>query len=267
MRVRAPPPASATIVARTLDRVADPLSLVFVVAIIFVAAGVRGYSGFGFAMIGVAGISVFASPTVAVPTVLVLEVLVGLMLLPPVLRRIEWRPVLTLLAGAVLLTPLGALVLIRLPADLARIGIAVVIALAALLLVRSTAPRPAPGTAATVGVGGIAGLLNGAFGISGPPIALYFLGTERGAHVSRASMMACFLVLDLVAVASFGVGGLLDRAVIVTVALCVPALVLGSWLGHRLFHGSDTSRFRSRMLWLLIGLALVTGIRGLLGLL
>ena len=70
-----------------------------------------------------------------------------------------------------------------------------------------------------------------------------------------------------IAVASFGVGGLLDRAVLVTVAVCVPALVLGSWLGHRLFHGSDTSRFRSRMLWLLIGLALVTGIRGLIGLL
>jgi uncharacterized membrane protein YfcA len=117
--------------------VTDPLSLLLVVAIIFVAAGVRGYSGFGFAMIGVAGISVFASPAVAVPTVLVLEVLVGLMLLPPVFRRIEWRPVLTLLAGAVVLTPLGAIVLIRLPADLARIGIAAVIAIAALLLVRS----------------------------------------------------------------------------------------------------------------------------------
>jgi uncharacterized membrane protein YfcA len=138
---------------------------------------------------------------------------------------------------------------------------------AAVLLLRSKATRPAPGSAVTVGVGGVAGLLNGAFGISGPPIALFFLGTERGAHVSRASMMACFLALDLVAVASFGVGGLINRDVVVTVLFCLPALAIGSWIGHRMFHGSDTSKFRARVLWILLILALVTAGRGLAGLL
>ncbi len=246
---------------------AGTLILLLAMGVIFVAAVVRGYSGFGFAMIGVAGISLTAPPDVAVPTVLILEVLVGLLLLPPVLRQIEWRPVLTLLAGAVALTPLGAIVLIHIPADLARVGIAIVIALAAILLLRSKGTRPAPGDAATVAVGGVAGLLNGAFGISGPPIALFFLGTERGAHVSRASMMACFLALDLVAVASFGVGGLIDRDVLMTVLFCLPALAIGSWIGHRMFHGSDTSKFRTRVLWILLVLALVTAARGLTGLL
>lgn len=246
---------------------AGTLILMLAMVVIFIAAVVRGYSGFGFAMIGVAGISLTAPPDVAVPTVLILEVLVGLLLIPPVLRQIEWRPVLTLLAGAIVLTPVGAVVLIRIPADLARVGIAFVIALAAILLLRSKGARPAPGDAATVGVGGVAGLLNGAFGISGPPIALFFLGPERGAHVSRASMMACFLVLDLVAVASFGVGGLIDRDVLMTVLFCLPALAIGSWIGHRMFHGSDTSKFRTRVLWILLVLALVTAARGLTGLL
>ena len=241
--------------------------MVLAIGVIFIAAIVRGYSGFGFAMIGVAGISLTAPPDVAIPTVLILEVIVGLLLLPPVIRQIEWRPVLTLLAGAIVLTPIGAIVLIRIPADLARVGIAIVIALAAILLLRSKGTRSAPGDAATVGVGGIAGLLNGAFGISGPPIDLFFLGTERGAHVSRASMMACFLALDLVAVASFGVGGLIDRDVLITVLFCLPALAIGSWIGHRLFHGSDTSKFRTRVLWILLILALVTAARGLAGLL
>ena len=234
--------------------------------VILVAALVRGYSGFGFAMIGVAGISLTAPPDVAVPTVLILEVIVGVLLLPPVVREVEWRPVLTILAGALLLTPLGALALARAPADLVRVGIAIVIAAAALLLLRAGGQRPAPSTPATVAIGGVAGLLNGAFGISGPPIALFFLSSERGAAVSRASMMACFLVLDAVAVASFGVGGLVDRQVLVAVGLCLPALAVGSWLGHRAFHGSDTSRFRTRVLWILLALAVVTAVRGLAGL-
>jgi uncharacterized membrane protein YfcA len=245
--------------------VTSALVIALAVGVIFVAAVVRGYSGFGFAMIGVAGISLTAPPDVAIPTVLILEVIVGLLLLPPVWRQIEWRPVLTLLLGALILTPVGAVVLIHIPADAARIGIALVIAVAAVLLLRSSGTRPAPGDAATVGIGGVAGLLNGAFGISGPPVALFFLGTERGAHVSRASMMACFLVLDLVAVASFGVGGLIDRDVLVTVLFCLPALAIGSWVGHRMFHGSDTSKFRTRVLWILLLLALVTAARGLAG--
>lgn len=236
-------------------------------AVIFLAAFVRGYSGFGFALVGVAGISLVVAPSVAVPVVLTLEILASLLLLPPVWREIRWRPVLLLLAGAVVLTPVGALFLIHAPAAAARVALAVVIAVAALLLLRAPSARRTPGPAGSVAVGGVAGLLNGAFGTSGPPIVLYFVGSEPRAAISRASMMACFLVLDAIAVASFAVGGLVDRDALTTVAWCLPALVVGSWLGHRAFHGSDASRFRQRVLWLLIALAVLTGVRGLAGLL
>lgn len=235
-------------------------------AVILVAAFVRGYSGFGFALVGVAGISLVAAPSVAVPVVLILEVAASLLLLPPVWREIRWRPVLLLLAGAVVLTPIGALVLVRAPADAMRVALAVVIAAAALLLLRAPTAQRSPGARGTLAVGGVAGLLNGAFGTSGPPIVLFFVGSERAAAVSRASMMACFLVLDVIAVVSFAVGGLVNRAELITVLWCAPALVLGSWLGHRAFHGSDTTRFRQRVLWLLVALAVLTGLRGLAGL-
>lgn len=238
------------------------LTTVLAMAIILIAATVRGYSGFGFALIGVAGLSIISAPNVAIPTVLVLEILVGLLLLPPVWREISWRPVLILLAGAVVLTPIGALFLIRVPTDVARIGIAVAISGAALLLLFAAKPRASPGTPSTIATGAIAGLLNGAFGISGPPIVLFFISGDRPPAVSRASMMACFLVLDAVAVASFAIGGLIDRSVLTTVLVCLPVLAIGSWLGHRAFHGSNTDRFRTRVLWLLLLLAAVTGLQG-----
>lgn len=230
--------------------------------IILIAASVRGYSGFGFALIGVAGLSIISAPNVAIPTVLVLEIIVGLLLLPPVWREISWRPVLLLLAGAVVLTPIGALFLIRVPPDIARIGIAIVIAAAALLLLFAAKSRATPGTGSTVATGAVAGLLNGAFGISGPPIVLFFMSGSRAAGVSRASMMTCFLILDTIAVASFAIGGLVDRSVLTTVLVCLPVLAIGSWLGHRAFHGSNTDRFRTRVLWLLLVLAAVAGLQG-----
>ncbi|MGI9117419.1 MAG: sulfite exporter TauE/SafE family protein [Gaiellales bacterium] len=245
----------------------SPAATALAALIILAAAFVRGYSGFGFALVGVAGISLLIDPNAAVPIEIGLEVLASLLLLPPVWREIRWRPVLVLLAGAVALTPVGALFLIHAPADVARIGIAVVIAVAALALLRASAPRTAPGTPAALAVGGVAGLLNGAFGTSGPPIVLFFVGTQRAAAVSRASMMACFLVLDAIALASYAAGGLIDRTLLTTMLWCLPALVVGSWLGHRAFHGSDQTRFRTRVLWILVALAALTGARGLAGLL
>jgi uncharacterized protein len=239
------------------------LTTVLAMVIILIAASVRGYSGFGFALIGVAGLSIISAPSVAIPTVLVLEIIVGLLLLPPVWRKISWRPVLILLAGAIVLTPIGALFLIRVPTDVARIGIALAISAAALLLLFAAKPRSSQSTSSTVATGAVAGLLNGAFGIS-LPIVLFFVSGDRTAGVSRASMMACFLVLDVIAVTSFAIGGLVDRSVLITVLLCLPVLAIGSWLGHRAFHGSDTDRFRTRVLWLLLALALITGIQGLL---
>ena len=240
------------------------LTTVLAMVIILIAASVRGYSGFGFALIGVAGLSIISAPDVAIPTVLVLEIIVGLLLLPPVWREISWRPVLMLLAGAMVLTPIGALFLIHVPTDVARIGIALAISAAALLLLFTAKPRSSQSTSSTITTGAVAGLLNGAFGISGPPIVLFFMSGDRAAGVSRASMMACFLVLDVIAVTSFAIGGLVDRSVLITVLLCLPVLALGSWLGHRAFHGSNTDRFRTRVLWLLLALALITGIQGLL---
>ncbi len=240
------------------------LTTVLAMVIILIAASVRGYSGFGFALIGVAGLSIISAPNVAIPTVLVLEIIVGLLLLPPVWREISWRPVLMLLAGAMVLTPIGALFLIHVPTDVARIGIALAISAAALLLLFTAKPRSSQSTSSTITTGAVAGLLNGAFGISGPPIVLFFMSGDRAAGVSRASMMACFLVLDVIAVTSFAIGGLVDRSVLITVLLCLPVLALGSWLGHRAFHGSNTDRFRTRVLWLLLALALITGIQGLL---
>jgi len=240
------------------------LTTILAMIIILIAASVRGYSGFGFALIGVAGLSIISAPSVAIPTVLVLEIIVGLLLLPPVWREISWRPVLILLAGAIVLTPIGALFLIHVPTDLARIGIALAISAAALVLLFAAKPRAEPGTPTTVATGAVAGLLNGAFGISGPPIVLFFMSGDRAAGISRASMMACFLVLDAIAVATFAIGGLVDRHVLITVLLCLPVLAIGSWLGHRAFHDSNTDRFRTRVLWLLIALAFITGIQGLL---
>jgi uncharacterized membrane protein YfcA len=60
----------------------DPVSLIVTVISVCVAGIIRGYSGFGFAMVAVTSISLVLPPVQAVPTVLILEVLASIGLVP-----------------------------------------------------------------------------------------------------------------------------------------------------------------------------------------
>lgn len=77
-------------------------------AAVLTAAVVRGYSGFGFAMVAVTGMSLVMPPSLAVPVVLMLEVAASLQLLPQVWRDIGWVSLRCLFIGSVAGIALGS---------------------------------------------------------------------------------------------------------------------------------------------------------------
>jgi uncharacterized membrane protein YfcA len=68
----------------------DLFSLIVTVTSVFVAGIIRGYSGFGFAMVAVTSISLVLPPAHVVPIVLILEVLASIRLVPQVWKDIDW---------------------------------------------------------------------------------------------------------------------------------------------------------------------------------
>ena len=68
----------------------DLSSLIVTIIAVFIAGVIRGYSGFGFAMVAVTSISLVISPARVVPLVLILEVMASISLVPQVWRDIDW---------------------------------------------------------------------------------------------------------------------------------------------------------------------------------
>ena len=68
----------------------DLSSLIVIIIAVFIAGVIRGYSGFGFAMVAVTSISLVISPARVVPLVLILEVMASISLVPQVWRDIDW---------------------------------------------------------------------------------------------------------------------------------------------------------------------------------
>lgn len=237
------------------------LTLLYAVLCIFGAAVVRGYSGFGFSLLAVTSLSLLMPPAQIVPSVFIMEVAASLHLLPGVWRDIHWRALLWLVGGCLVGTPFGVYALAHVPPAPMTLALALVVLAAATLLARGRAATSLPGPAVTFATGTASGLLNGGFGIGGPPVILFFFSSSAGVAAGRASMIGFFLLTDVVALAWQGWSGLIDAATLWRALLLLPALTCGIWLGNRGFMKADPVDFRRWVLRLLMLLALLSGAR------
>jgi uncharacterized membrane protein YfcA len=114
-----------------------------------------------------------------------------------------------------------------------------------------------------VATGAASGLLNGAFGMGGPPVILFFFSSPAGVAVGRASLIAYFLGTDLIGLAFMLREGLIGTTQLWLALAFLPAVLAGNWLGARGFHGVEQTTFRRWVLWLLVLLALLTLGQGL----
>ncbi len=241
----------------------DPLSWFVVLTSVLVAALVRGYSGFGFAMIAVTGFSLVLPPSRAVPLVLILEVLASIQLLPQIRRQVDWPSLRWLLAGAVPATPLGVYLLASIPAAPLQIAIALIVLTLAITLLSGWAWQQMPGRTLTFATGTACGLLNGAAAIGGPPVIIFYLSSPAGVAVSRASIIAYFFGIDLFSLAIVSLQGLIFRETALIAMAALPPLFVGVGLGKRLFSRTDPERFRRGVLILLMAMSCAVLLRNL----
>ena len=240
-----------------------PLAIALGMTCIFGAAVVRGYSGFGFSLLAITALSLFFEPRAIIPPIFILEVAASAHLMISAWRDVHWQSLRRLAAGCLVGTPAGVYVLARVPAAPLTVALSVIVLLLASLLARGFMLRAMPGRTATVVTGLASGLLNGSIGIGGPPVIMFFFGSPAGVATGRASMIAYFLITDVLALAWQWHESLLNRDVLARALVYAPALGAGVWLRNRAFATVNPGRFRSWVLRLLMALAGLTGARAL----
>jgi uncharacterized membrane protein YfcA len=245
----------------------DAVTVAYGLACILGAAFVRGYSGFGFSLLAVTALSLRLAPAEIVPSIFMMEIAASLHLLPSIWREVHWRAIGVLLIGYTIAVPLGVWLLASMPQAPMKVALGLAVLVSTLLLMRGFALRRMPGLGATLATGGASGLLNGAFGIGGPPVILFFFSSPAGDAIGRASIIAFFLATDAIGLVFLAREGLVTQESLVRALVFLPALIAGIWLGARSFKHSDQASFRKWVLRLLALLALLTFAQGVAGLL
>jgi hypothetical protein len=224
----------------------DPLSWSFLFAggIVALAGVVRGFAGFGSAMIMTPGLSAVYGPAAAVPIGLLMEILLTVPLMPTAAPLVEWRRIGALTIAAAATVPLGASLLLSLDAEFMRWVISAAVLTFVAMLSFGWRYTGRPNGIATLATGASSGVLNGATGMGGPPIIFYYLSGPDEAARARASFIVYFALIDSLAVAALWWEGALTAEVLQR-ALALSPLYLGAaWIGVRLFGRASDSTYR-----------------------
>lgn len=232
---------------------------------VLVGAVVRGFTGFGASMFWVASLSLLYAPASVVPTVLALEVLASLVLLPAVHREIHWRSMRWLFPSTVLTMPFGVYLLSVVPDGPMRLVVALVILAATITVASGVQLARQTGRGAAVTAGSVSGVFNGATGIGGPPVVLFYLSGTTSNEVGRATLVAYFLGIDAIGFAMMAGIGLVDTAVLMHTALLAPLALGGIALGQVAFRRSGGAGYQGVVIGVLLLLSVGMLVRTALG--
>lgn len=230
---------------------------------IFVAFFARGYSGFGASAILVTAGSLVTDPAKVVALTMLYEITATVVQVPGAARDVRWSRAGLLLAGALIGTPIGVLLLTGLAPDYLRLLIAGLILAASLALMAGWRLKRNAGAIGTGAVGIGSGIANGAAAVGGLPVALFLSAEDERPRVFRATMILYLGFLDCIGSTLLFRAGILTRETALAAILGAPVMLCGLWLGSRHFLGASPEAFRRSTLWLLMALALTAAAQAL----
>ncbi len=230
----------------------------FMAVAFFMAAFVRGYSGFGFSALVVSAAALVTSPLNFVPVVMFCEFAMTALQWRSVGAHVDWRRIWLLSLGALAGVPIGLAVITGIGVDAARILIAGYVVVMCAVMLAGWRMKSEAGPPAVVGAGFASGLAN-APGMGGLPVATFFAAQSIAAATFRATLIVYFALLDAYSAPLMWWHGMISRDTFVAIALSLPLLVAGVWAGSRHFLRADPKDFRTVTIVLLLLLA-VAGI-------
>ena len=234
---------------------------------LFVALGVaaaaglmRGFAGVGSGMLMAPVFAILFGPVQTVAVIVLMEIVVTGQLLPGVRREIDWKVIAPMGAAAACLMPVGSWLLVSLDPDLIARGIALVVVAFSVLLMAGWRYEGEKKLWATLGVGGLSGVLMASTSLGNPPVMAYLLSSRDAAATNRANFTGYFAVTLVALVAMMAAAGLIDGRALLTAVALLPVFMAGAWIGSRLFRRSSEALYRR----VALGLLLCVGLYGLL---
>lgn len=227
-------------------------------SVIIVLAGiVRGCIGFGFSALVVACGVLILDPATVVPMVAVLEIIASIQMAASTWRQIAVKPLVLLLIGTAIATPLGVMALVLLPADTIRLLLSSMILMLSLLLLSGWHYKGTVKSWNYIVMGLVSGVCNGAAAVGGLPVATFLASVRLSMPALRATLVMFFFVADIIFIISASGHSVYSESLLVLCAAMVLPMIIGIYIGGRLFDKLNEKVLRRSVICLLLVLSVI----------
>jgi uncharacterized protein len=243
----------------------SPWGLGIMLAGLALASLARGYSGFGFSAVLIASWSLVVDPATPIAVTVLLEISASIIQALSVWKEIPWRRVLVMMGGAAPGMMLGVTFLATVSPQILKFVLSAFVLIAAALLALGWKLQRRANQWGVFSVGIVSGIVNGAIGMGGLPVALFLTADGNSPSQIRASVIAYFFLLDLTGLILFSKIGIMNYDTLAMAVLAFPVLLIGISLGRRHFLGATEDGFKRVTLFMLMGIAMIGLIRSMAG--
>lgn len=208
--------------------------------VVFLATLIRSAIGFGEALIAVPLLALSLRLEIAAPVAVLISITIALMVVAQDWRKIHVRSIGWLMTATVFGIPLGLLLLTSSHQRLTKATLALLImAFSVYSLMGDRPPElKADSLPWLLGCGFVAGIMGGAYGMNGPPLAIYGSMRRWSAQHFRATLQGYFLPASALGMAGYWLKGLWTPTVthyyLLSLVAVVPAIPLGRVVNHRM---------------------------------
>jgi len=232
-------------------------------AILFCAALlggiVRGFSGFGTALVFLPLAAPQLGPFPALIALTIMDVFGPL----PNLRRawgaVDKGDLMRLLMGCALMLPVGLWLLTRVEPEVFRYAVSGLALSMLAVLILGLRYQGQVRRAMVAAIGGAAGFLGGVAGLPGPAVILFYMSRPLPVAVIRATILLFLFGFDFLILGFLSLMGQVTlTASLLGLLLAIPNLA-GNWLGGWLFHPDYEKLYRASA-YLAIALAALSGL-------
>jgi len=222
----------------------DLTQILFTAAVVFFGGFLRGFVGFGGALVIIPVLAVMFTPKLAVVVHAIMELPGTIQLLPTAVRHCARRTVLPIIIALVVGIPVGVYALTAIDPNSMRIVISVLVLVMVAMLTLNTRIAFAAGTKATVAGGVIGGIIQGVAGIGGPPIVTLLLSRGDGSDTTRGNIVVVMSSLIIVVLPVLWFYGLITSRSLILGGIAAPVYLLATYLGSRYFQTGGKSIYR-----------------------
>lgn len=229
---------------------------VIFVATTVVAGVVRGFTGFGGALVMAPVFMTRVDPVTATTAILIVNTVVGLANFREVGAETDWRIARPLALAGCVAAPIGLWLVTQVDVGLVRRIVALVVILASLgLALRWRFPFSIRSALGNAVLGSTSGSLFGLGGVGGPPVIIGMLAEDLPARITRATLLTYFTLVQSFTFLLLVLAGLAGGRGIMFGLTLVPAYYLGSVFGLRLLTPARAPLFRRISITLLVAIA------------